>query len=88
MIENGFKFLRSGGFKAEDSVGVIVANWLVGKVVGVERFNDRMIKVRIVIGDVVWELAPCYWWVVTLMTVLVVIWVVLERFLRFLGLDK
>ena len=34
-------------------MGAIVANWLIGKVVGVERFNDRVMKVSIVIGDVV-----------------------------------
>ena len=37
---NGFKFLWNGGCKAENGVGVIVANWLIGKVAGVERFND------------------------------------------------
>ena len=41
MIENGFKFLWSGGCKAENGVGVIVANWLIGKVVGVERFSEK-----------------------------------------------
>ena len=60
MIGNGFKFLWSGGCKAENGVGVIVANWLIGKVVGVERFNDRVMKVHIVIGDVVWEEVSCY----------------------------
>ena len=34
---------------------VVVANWLFRKVVGVERFNDRVMKVNIVIGDVVRE---------------------------------
>ena len=60
MIGNGFKFLSSGGCKAENGVGVIVANCLIGKVVQAERFNDRVIKVNIVIGDVVWEVASCY----------------------------
>ena len=32
MIGNDFKFLWSGGCKAENSVGAIVANWLIGKV--------------------------------------------------------
>ena len=36
-------------------MGVIVANWLFGKVVGVERFNNRVMKVNIAIGDVVRE---------------------------------
>ena len=43
------------------SVTVIVANWLVEKVVGIERFNDRVTKVNIVIGDVVWEVVSCYY---------------------------
>ena len=61
MIGNGFKFLWSGGRKAENNVGVIVVNWLMGKVVvGVERFNDRVMKVNIIIGDVVWEVVSCY----------------------------
>ena len=34
-------------------MGLIVANWLMEKVVGVERFNDRVMKVNIIIGDVV-----------------------------------
>ena len=35
MIENGFKFLWSGVYKAEMGVGVINGNWLIGKVVGI-----------------------------------------------------
>ena len=34
-------------------MGVIVANWLIGKFVGVDRFNDRVMKVNGT-GDVVW----------------------------------
>ena len=60
MIGNGFKFLWSGVCKAENGVGVIVANWLIVKVAGVERFNDRVMKVNIVIGEVVWEVSYCY----------------------------
>ena len=57
MIGNSFKFLWSRDSKAENGVGVTVANWLIGNVVGVERFNDRVMKVNIVIEDValVWE---------------------------------
>ena len=36
-------------------MGVTVANWLIGKVVGVERVNDRVMKVNIVIRNVVLE---------------------------------
>ena len=60
IIENGFKFLWSRGCKGKNGVGVIVASWLIGKVVGVERFNDRVMKVNIIIGDVVWEVVSCY----------------------------
>ena len=60
IIGNGFKFFWSGSCKAENGVGVIVANWLTFPVVGVERFNDRVIKVNIMIRDVVWEVASCY----------------------------
>ena len=60
MIGNGFKFLWSGASKTENGVGVIVGNWLIGNVVGVKRFNDRVMKVNIVIGDVFWEAVSCY----------------------------
>ena len=36
IIGNGFKFLWSGGCKAENGVGVIVTNWLIGNFVGVD----------------------------------------------------
>ena len=51
IIGNGFKFLWSEGCKAENGVDVIVANRLIRKIVGVERYNDRAMKVNIVIGD-------------------------------------
>ena len=60
MIGNGFKFLWSGSSKAVNGVGVIVANWLIGKIVEVERYSDRVMKVNIFIGDVVWEVVSCY----------------------------
>ena len=49
MIENCFKFLWSGSCKAENSVGVIFANWLIGKVVATERYNNSV------------EGQYCYW---------------------------
>ena len=48
MIGNGFNFLWGGGCKAENDLGVILGNWLIWKIVRVERFNDKMIKVNIV----------------------------------------
>ena len=41
-------------------MGVRIASWLIGKFVGVERFNDRVVKVNISIGDVAWEVVSCY----------------------------
>ena len=43
-----------------DSVGVIVANWLIEKLVRMERYKVRVMKVNIVIGDVIWEVVSCY----------------------------
>ena len=60
MIDNGLKFLWSGSSKAGNGVGVIVANWLIGKIVEVERYSDRVMKVNIVIWDVLWEVVSCY----------------------------
>ena len=41
-------------------MGVIVANWLIGKVAEVERFNDSVMEVIIVIGNIVWEVVSYY----------------------------
>ena len=41
-------------------MGVIVANWLIEKVLGAERYNDSVMKVNIAIGDVVWQGVSCY----------------------------
>ena len=60
MIGNNFKFLWSGSSKAVNGVGVIVGNWLIGKIVEVERYSDRVMKVNIVIGDVNWEVVSSY----------------------------
>ena len=60
MTSNGFKFFWSGSAKAVNGVDVIVANWLIGKIVEVERYSDRVMKVNIVIGDVAWEVVSCY----------------------------
>ena len=50
MIGYSVKVLWSEGCKAENGVGVIAADCLLGKVVGVEKFNGRVIKVNIAIG--------------------------------------
>ena len=59
MTGNGSIFLWSGSCKVESGVVVIVTKWLIGKVVGVERFNYKVMKVSIVIKDVVWEVVLC-----------------------------
>ena len=41
-------------------MAVIVANWLIGKVVGVKSFHDKVMKVNVVIRDLVWEVVSCY----------------------------
>ena len=60
MTGNTFKFFRSKGCIAENGVGVIVTNWFIGKVLRVERFNDRVKKVNINIRDVVCRVVSCY----------------------------
>lgn len=40
---------------------VVVANWLVEKVIGVGRYKDRVVKVNATIMDAVWEVVPCYY---------------------------
>ena len=39
---------------------LIVANWSIVRVAGVGKYNDRMMEVNVVIGDVVWEVVSCY----------------------------
>ena len=41
-------------------MAVIVADWLIGKVAGVESFRDKVMKVNVVIRDIVWEVVSCY----------------------------
>ena len=60
MNGNTFKVFWSKGCIAENGVGVIVANWFIGKILRVERFNDRVKKVNINIRDVVCRVVSCY----------------------------
>ena len=41
-------------------MGVIVAKWLIEKVVGVKRFNDKLTKLNTNIEDVVWKVVSYY----------------------------
>ena len=54
LIENGFKFLW------RISLGVVVTNWLIEKAVDAERHSDKVIKMNVIIGDAVWEVASYY----------------------------
>ena len=45
MTGNGFNFFWRKGCKTENSVGAMVVNWLIGKVVGVERFNYTVMSI-------------------------------------------
>ena len=45
--------------KQKNGVGVIVDNWLIENVVGVERLIDRVMKFSIFIRNVVWEVVFC-----------------------------
>ena len=109
MIGNGFKFLWSPGCKAENGVGVIVINWLIGKVVGAERVNDEgeycywgcslggsifllatgwLIMDKVVTSEKVLVGGDLNGDDMLVGDMLVVIWVVLERFMGVWGLDK
>lgn len=50
MIRNDFNFFWSGGCKAKNVVGGRAAKWLIGRVVGVENFNDRCSIQKMVCG--------------------------------------
>lgn len=41
-------------------MGVVVINWVLEKVVGVERYSHKVMKVNVIIGDAVWEVVSCY----------------------------
>lgn len=60
MIGSIYKLLWSGDSKPENGVGVIVANWLVEKIVEIERPSGRIMKAKVVIVDNVWEVVSCY----------------------------
>lgn len=48
------------GSKPENGVGDIFANWFVEAIVEVERPSSRIMKVKIVIVNEVWEVVSCY----------------------------
>ena len=60
IISNGYRLLWSGASKPENEAGPIVANWLVENIVEVESPSDRIMKVKVAIGDEVWEVFSCY----------------------------
>ena len=60
MTGSNFNFFWSRRCIAKNGMGVIVASWLIGKVLRAERFNDRVKKVKIKIGDFVCRVVSCY----------------------------
>lgn len=60
IISNGYRLLWSGASKPENEVGPIVANWLVENIVEVGSPSDRIMKVKVAIGDELWEVVSCY----------------------------
>ena len=60
MIRNGFESLWSGSGKVENGVGLIFASQLIGNVLEGQTYNDRVMNINIVLGDVVWEVLSCY----------------------------
>ena len=59
IIRNGFKIFWSESCKAENWCRCNSC-WLIGKVVPLERLNDRVKKVNIIIGHIAWEIMSCY----------------------------
>ena len=49
------------GSTPENGVGDIFANWFVEAIVEVERPSSRIMKVKIVIVNEVWEVVSCYY---------------------------
>ena len=60
MTGNGYKFFWSGEKKAENGVGIAVAEHLVNRVVEVNRVNDRIISVTVILEDRPYNLISAY----------------------------
>ena len=60
MVLNFFEVGDGGRVTAENCEGVIVAKWLIEKVVGVKRFNYKLTKLNTNIEDVVWKVVSYY----------------------------
>ena len=60
MTGNGYKFFWSGGKKAENGVGFAFAEHLVNRVVEVNRVNDRIISVTVLLEDRPYNLISAY----------------------------
>ena len=58
--EENFKFWYSGCKEGGGGVGVLVRHELAGSVVEVERFSHRVMKVKIVIGKVIYQVFSVY----------------------------
>ena len=58
--EEKFKFWYSGCMVGGGGMGVLVRHELAGSVVEVDRFSHRLMKVKIVIGKVIYQFFSVY----------------------------
>jgi exonuclease III len=58
--EQKYKFWYSGNKDGTNGVGILMKQELAEKVIEVERYSDRMMKVKMVIGRVVYEIFSVY----------------------------
>ena len=58
--EEKYKLWYSGGEEKINGVGVMMKANLVDNVIEVERYDDRMMKIRIVVGKQIWNVFSIY----------------------------
>ena len=56
----GYKFIWKGNSEGTAGVGVLVASELADRIIRVERINDRVIAVDLVIGEQIVKVVSCY----------------------------
>ena len=58
--EEKYKLWYSGGVEKINGVGVMMKADLVDNVIEVERYDDRMMKIRMVVGKHIWNVFSIY----------------------------
>ena len=56
----GYKLIWKGNSEGTAGVGVLVASELADRIIRVERINDRVIAVDLVIGEQIVKVVSCY----------------------------